>query len=345
MLKRMLALAPDIMVVGTARDGREALARFEAAQPDVICTDYLMPEMNGLALIERAMAEFPRPILVVSSAIDVGRRDTAFPLLAAGAIDVFAKPDAQTPFEESAAQLIQKIRLLSGIVVISRRAAISKPALSTPEAMAPGQPLPIATSLPAPLTPRSGALTSPRLIAIGASTGGPQVLQTLFEHLPASFPCPILCVQHISAGFLEGLVSWLDAQSPLRIKIAEAGETARAGTIYFPPENLHLEIDARGRLSGSDAPAVDGHKPSVTATFESVARHYGRGALGILLTGMGSDGAAGLEAIQRAGGVTIAQNEASCVVFGMPKQAIARGAAQFVLAPSEIAATLLGLTK
>lgn len=350
MLKRMIATSPDLQVVGTARDGHEALARFEAAQPDVICTDYLMPGLDGLGLIERAMSEFPRPILVISSTVDPSQRDRAFPLLAAGAIDVFAKPDARAPFEQSAAELVQKIKLLSGIVVIARRAPVSIPAPPMPrEASAPPA---VSNALAASLTPvvaaplalKNRASPLVRIIAVGASTGGPQVLQTLFSLLPRDFGCPILCVQHISAGFLEGLVQWLGTQCHVRVKIAEPGETATAGTVYFPPENTHLEVDGRGRLSGSTAPSVDGHRPSVTVTFESVARHYGRGALGVLLTGMGADGAAGLEAIARAGGTTMAQNEASCVVFGMPKQAILRGAAQFILPPPEIAATLLRLT-
>ena len=369
----MLALSPDIVVVGTARSGRQALAAFASAQPDVICTDYQMPEMDGLALVRQTMATFPRPILVVSSLLDPAKRDQIFPLLAAGAVDVLAKPDANTPFEQSAATLIQKIKLLSKVVVISRRlpsalgvkgaqneifpaqtpengAGASRPwpAPQNLEASRRASPQvsPVIGALP-PGEARhesgvAGAILRPyqahpvRVVAIGASTGGPQTLQTLFSRLKR-LSCPILCVQHISSGFLQGLVDWLDGQSQARVKIAEPGEVAAPGTIYFPPENTHLEIDEQGRLIHSHQPPLGGHKPAVTVTFESLARSYGRGALGVLLTGMGSDGAAGLEAIMLAGGATMAQNEASCVVFGMPKQAISRGAAHFVLAPEQIA--------
>lgn len=346
MLKRLLATSPDIEIVGTARDGREALAAFKRAMPDVICTDYHMPNMDGLALIQETMAVFPRPILVISSTIKPDERHNAFPLLAAGAVDLFPKPCADTPFEQAAAELTQKIKLLSGIMVISRRA-------STSNAVARGA----VTERPS-AEARSGDTTSDaapevvlphktglvRMIAVGASTGGPQVLQTIFTGLPADFPCPILCVQHISQGFLNGLVEWLALQCRVRVKIAEDNEIAVPGTVYFAPENTHLETNGRGRLIYAPAAPVDGHKPSITVTFESLAQHYRHSALGVLLTGMGSDGASGLDSIRRAGGTTLAQDEATCVVFGMPKQAIARGAAQFVLPPAEITTSLIRLT-
>ncbi len=420
----MLATSPEIEVVGTARSGREALAAFEKTRPDVICTDYQMPEMDGLSLIQQTMATFPRPILVVSSIVDPRVRDQIFPLLAAGAVDVLAKSDANSCFEQAAAALVQKVKLLSGVVVISRRPQSggvpenalggaaetpisSQSASSAPVSSASERAAAAATRLSnAPQTfeaarlvsrfapsysaveptsavepagageatsaveraravasapgtsrsalPRSEIIAAPavlrayqsgpiRLIAIGASTGGPQVLQSLLARLPV-LTCPILCVQHISTGFLQGLVDWLNEQCQMRVKIAENGEVAVPGVVYFPPEENHLEIDDRGRLIYSQAPPLGGHRPAVTVTFDAVARSYGRGALGVLLTGMGSDGAAGLEAIMRAGGATIAQNEASCVVFGMPKQAIARGAAHFVLSPDQIAEKMAHLS-
>ena len=327
MLKRMLATSPEIEIVGTARNGREALACFERTRPEVICTDYHMPDMDGLELIEQTMAEFPRPILVISSIIHPDEREKAFPLLAAGAVDVFPKPTADTPFELAARSLVHKIKILSGVMVISRRHAKHEKAAST------------ATPVARPKSSRS-----PSIVAIGASTGGPQVLQAILSKLPSDFPCPILCVQHISAGFLQGLVTWLDGQCPLRVKIAEADELAAAGTIYFAPGQYHLEINRHGRLLLSNAPAVDGHRPSVTMTFQSVARTYGSQALSVLLTGMGSDGATGLLDVSKAGGLTIAQNEESCIVFGMPNRAIELGAAQHVLPADEIAQSLIRLT-
>jgi len=341
MLKRMLATSPDIEVVGTARNGREALAVFERTKPHVICTDYHMPDMDGLALIQETMAVFPRPILVISSTINPNERHKAFPLLAAGAVDVFPKPSASTPFEKAAAELVQKVKLLSGVIVITRRAPGANAVASGAVVARPTAP-PVAPGTLPPVPPSKPGLI--RMVAVGASTGGPQVLQTIFSSLPANFACPIVCVQHISPGFLSGLVEWLDAQCRLRVKIASNGEVAAPGTIYFPQENTHLEVDGEGRLNYAYTPSVDGHKPSITVTFDSVARHYRHSSLGVLLTGMGADGAAGLESIMRAGGTTLAQDECSCVVFGMPRQAILRGAAHFVLPPDEITRSLIRLT-
>jgi two-component system chemotaxis response regulator CheB len=155
----------------------------------------------------------------------------------------------------------------------------------------------------------------------------------------------VICIQHISEGFLQGLVDWLGFESKLPVKIAGFGEFPQAGIVYFPPEKRHLELDAQGRFIYSEAAREAGHCPSVTVTFKSVASFYGRGAAGVLLTGMGRDGAEGMLAIAQAGGLTIAQNEASCVVFGMPKEAIALGAAQHVLPVSAIAPLLLAKLK
>jgi two-component system chemotaxis response regulator CheB len=179
------------------------------------------------------------------------------------------------------------------------------------------------------------------MVAIGASTGGPQALQTILAQLPANFPVPVVCTQHMSDGFLQGLVNWLASESQLQVKIAQVGELPSPGAVYFAPERSHLELDARGRFSYSMSPLVDGHRPSVTVTFKSIANFYGRATVGILLTGMGRDGATGMQAIAQAGGLTIAQDEKSSVVFGMPKEAIALGAAQHILPPQEIAPLLL----
>ncbi|NER33563.1 MAG: chemotaxis-specific protein-glutamate methyltransferase CheB [Oscillatoria sp. SIO1A7] len=180
-----------------------------------------------------------------------------------------------------------------------------------------------------------------RVVAIGASTGGPQALQGILSALPSNFPVPVICVQHISEGFLQGLVDWLGSECRLLAKIASAGEYPEPGKIYFPPEGKHLELDTRGRFLYSSAPALSGHRPSVTATFNAVARYYGSRAVAILLTGMGRDGADGMLSIAQAGGLTIAQDEASCVVFGMPKEAIALEAACHILPIADIAPMLL----
>ena len=184
-----------------------------------------------------------------------------------------------------------------------------------------------------------------QMVVIGASTGGPQALQTILSGLPFNYPVPIVCVQHISDGFLDNLVSWLAANSALKCQLAQAGETPRAGTVYFPQENTHLKFDTYGRFLMSLDPPYKGHCPSVNVTMQSAARCYGAKMVAVLLTGMGDDGAQGMREVSDAGGISIAQDEASCVVFGMPRQAIQMGAAQRVLGLDEIAGSLIGLCR
>jgi two-component system, chemotaxis family, protein-glutamate methylesterase/glutaminase len=321
-LARMLSTSPDIQVVGKARSGREALELIPRLQPAVICTDLHMPDMDGLELTQEIMDRFPRPILVVSAAVQSEDAHNVFRLLEAGAVDILPKPRGGLAADEPgvAQELIRKIKIISGVVALTRR---QKNAPSSAQLQAgPSSP---------PLPPR------PRIVAVGASTGGPQALRIILAQLPADFPAAILCVQHISEGFLAGLVEWLATQCALSVKIAQSGEQPCPGTIYFPQEGTHLEIDKSGRLVCSHKAPVDGHRPSVTATFKAVAEYCGDAAIGVLLTGMGSDGAQGMQEIFEAGGITIAQNEETSVVFGMPKQAIALGAVKYVLPVQKIA--------
>lgn len=366
-LKRMLATSPDIEVVGTARNGREALAQLEQTRPKVICTDFYMPIMDGLEFTREVMATYPRPILVISSAVDSTNPQRLFPLLEAGALDVFPKPAGPDPENKMAAQLVQKIKILSGVYVFTRRrqeaGLPARPVRPASEGPFPAPAIVPVTALPenAPrervsrVTGRPGVLrpfaaraalrprpAEPiRVVVIGASTGGPQTLLAILGALPANFAQPVICVQHISPGFLAGLVEWLNSHIRLRVKVAEMNETPEPGTVYFPAEDTHLELDRRGRIVLSPSAPVDGHRPSVTVTFEAVARYYGPSATGVLLTGMGADGASGLRTLAEAGAVTIAQDEQSCVVFGMPKVAIEMGAARHVAAAADIAKMLL----
>ncbi len=182
-----------------------------------------------------------------------------------------------------------------------------------------------------------------RIVAIAASTGGPQALREILSHLPAVFPAPVVCVQHIGGDFLSGMVAWLTEVSPLSGRKAAQGEIPQAGVVYFAPEDAHLEFDDRGRIALSDAPPCDGHRPWATVTLRAAARRFGAGAVGVLLTGMGRDGAEGMADIAAAGGITIAQDEASSVVYGMPREAVALGAVQQVLPLEQIAPVLIAL--
>ncbi|MEM9163124.1 MAG: chemotaxis-specific protein-glutamate methyltransferase CheB [Cyanobacteria bacterium P01_F01_bin.4] len=324
-LKRILETSPQIEVVGTASTGLEALAMIPNVEPQVICTDLHMPKMDGLTLTIEVMAHYPCPILVVSSSVHEDDPQNVFQLLSAGAVDIFPKPrGGLTPVDPLLNQeLIDKIVVLAGVKVFKKKRAH----------LIPGKrhKLPLM---------QARYHNRPRVIAIGASTGGPQALQKLFTKLPPDFP-PILCVQHISAGFLQGLIDWLKKTCVLSIEIAQPGQKPHPGHIYFPAENRHLTLDDQGQFVHLDLPTVDGHRPSITVTFDAVAHRYGRHAMGILLTGMGQDGAIGLQAICQSGGMTIAQDNATSVVFGMPKVAIELGAAQQVLPIDAIAQTLL----
>lgn len=326
-LKKILSSSPEINIVGTASNGKEALAMIAKVQPQVICTDLHMKEMDGLEFTKQVMANFPRPILVISNSVQKEDNQTIFQLLQAGAIDVFPKPTSGelTDYQQVKQELITKIKILSGVSVFTRP-----------------QPKTIINPDRTTTTRRLMDITTPiRVVTIGSSTGGPQALYKIFNQLPANFPAPIICTQHISQGFLQGLVDWLNVESQLKIKIAQVGESPLGGNIYFAPENYHLELDSRSKFIYSNSPPVDGHCPSVTVTFKSVVKSYGRATTGILLTGMGRDGAAGMQAIAQLGGTTIAQDEKSCIVFGMPKEAIALGAVQHVLSIDDIAPWLL----
>lgn len=343
-LKRIFEGTPEVQVVGTATNGLEALEAIPSLQPDLICTDFHMPKMGGVELTRRLMEVYPRPILVISASVQEEDRDNVFRVLEAGALDVFPKPRTglSSEYEKNKADLIHKVKLLAGIKVFTqhRSTAPASTTTASPAAKPAASATPALSHLAAPsLLPLD--IRAPRILAIGASTGGPQALKVLLSGLPSTFPVPVVCVQHISEGFLGGLVSWLGQSCALQIQEAQAGARPQAGFVYFAPDHCHLTIDGRGCFQLLKQPPVMGHRPSVTTLFNSVAAYYRRSAIGVLLTGMGSDGAVGLQAMVQAGAHTIAQDEASCVVFGMPKEAIALGAAKQVLPIEAIAPTLL----
>ena len=326
-IRRMLATAPEIVIVGTASNGVEALKLIPQVRPDVICTDLHMPTMDGLELTREVMARHPLPILVLSVSVQAEQKHNIFEMIEAGALDILAKPRGglQSDFGVTAHDLITKIRILSGVKVIARRRAAGDA---------------VATRTPPSL---AGPASPPRIIGIGASTGGPQALEQVLGHLPADFPLPLVCVQHIAEGFMQGLVGWLAGCCRIRVRTADEGAHPLAGTAYFPPDDRHLEIDDAGTFRCSSALPFGGHRPSVDIALSSLARKYRDAAVGVLLTGMGQDGAQGMLDIARARGLTIAQDEESSVVFGMPRRAIELGAARHVLPLDQIGPALCGL--
>ena len=322
-LQRMLLRFPEIQVAGTAAKGREALDLLPALNPDVICADLHMPVMDGLEFTRAVMADYPRPILVVSVSVEPGSPNV-FRLLEAGAVDVLPKPRdiMNGDLDKLANELAGKIRILAGVRVFRRRN--NAPATNAPKSIVTPQ---------APL----------RMVVIGASTGGPQALREILGCLPAKFPLPVVCVQHIGSGFLPEMVMWLAEICPLPVRRAVHGETPQAGVVYFAPGDAHLEWDNSGRFALSLTPPLDGHRPSVTVAMRAAARCFGAGAVGVLLTGMGRDGADGMANIAAAGGITIAQDEASSVVYGMARQAVELGAVKYILPLEHIAPALEAL--
>ncbi len=322
LLQRLFRSSSEVEVVGTARNGQEAIAKIPQVNPDVICTDLHMAPIDGLELTKQVMANFPRPILVISNSVQEDDTKNIFGLLQAGAVDIFPKPTSGDYKEYE----IVKDRLLAKIKMLAKVTVKAKSSTAT-----------YATNFGLSIDD-AGIL---RAIAIGASTGGPQAIHKIVTSLPADLPVPIICAQHIGDGFLNGLISWLKEDSQLTVKVAQIGETPAPKTVYFAPEKAHLEFDAQGKFIYSNFKASTGTCPSIDVLFRAIARVYGRTSASIILTGMGTDGVAGTEAIAAAGGTTIAQDEQSCLVFGMSKLAIASGKVQHSLNLSEIAPFLI----
>jgi len=311
-----------LQVVGAARDGQEALEHAERLKPDVILMDVHMPRMNGYEATRRIMERAPTPIVMVSASLSRDEAAVAFEALRAGALTVVEKPGGPDHPDqaEDARRLVEIVKLMAEVKVVRRFPRRKRPVT------------------PPSFPPPSGRTI--RLVAIGASTGGPQVLAEILAGLPANFGAPILIVQHIAPGFTEGLAQWLGQGTRLGVKLPEPGEAVRPGTVYLAPNGWQMGIRRDGRIRLTKEAAENGFCPSASHLFQSVAEAYGRSAMGILLTGMGRDGAAGLRRLREAGGVTVAQDEETSVIFGMPGEAIRLGAAEYVLAPAQIAAAI-----
>ncbi len=329
-LCEVLASDADIEIVGEAEDGKEAIQLCQEHRPDVITMDMMLPVMSGLSATEYIMAHCPTPILVVSSSFNRGELFKTYEALAAGAVDVLEKPRGDEPEGTWERHFISSLKLVARIRVITHlrgRLNASRgvgTALSTAETC-----------------PMPGARSSAQVIAIGASTGGPRALVEVLRALPREVQLPVLVVMHISEPFGASFAEWLDGQTERRAGFARDGETvaSAAGRIVLAPPQRHLMVRA-GRLCLTGDPERHSCRPSVDVLFESLAREYGAATVAALLTGMGRDGAAGLLAIRSAGGSTIAQDEASCVVYGMPREAVELGAAMQVLPLSDIGSAL-----
>ncbi len=326
LLVAILSGDPEIEVVGEARDGREAVELTQSLRPDVVTMDVRMPRLDGFAATKEIMITAPTPIIIVTASFVAQEVETSLNALRAGALTVLTKPHGpQDPgFDEGARLLVATVKAMAQVKVVRHwRTAAAAPAATE---RAPQ---------------RQGPAVRGRVVAVATSTGGPAALHRLFSALPADFPVPLLVVQHITPGFVQGLADWLNKAAGLRVKVAEDGEALAARTAYLAPDDRHLGVTEQGRVALSRSPPVGGFRPSGNFLFESAARAYGPAAVGVILTGMGDDGVEGLRALRRAGGYTLAQDEASSVVYGMPGAAAAAGAVEQVLPLYEIARRLV----
>jgi two-component system chemotaxis response regulator CheB len=327
LIPAILSRDPDIEVVGTAMDGSFALKKIEELRPDVVTLDLEMPRMDGMETLSMIMRRAPMPVVILSTPPKEGASFT-LKALALGAVDFIAKPHnaASGNLDSIAESLIEKIK-------IAKRASGSKlPPANLPEPR---------TNVRKAVRPASPAR---KIIAIGISTGGPNALEFLLSQLPADFTAAITIVQHMPEGFTEMFARRLDDCSSLFVQEARSGDMLLAGRVLLCPGNRHLTVRRMPRgdmVVLSDAPPVNGHRPSADVLFHSVAQEFGSQSIGLLMTGMGEDGAEGLGAIKASGGFTVAQSEDTCVVAGMPRAAISKGYAAKVIALDNIASFLV----
>lgn len=303
LLSSVLSGDPELEVVGEARDGGQAVEMAGSLKPDVITMDIHMPDMDGFETTRRIMEQSPRPIVIVSADYDPEDVARSFKALEAGALTVLPKPKymGDVRSSERVAEFVATVKLMAGVKVFRRHSRRAR------NGAAASPPLP--------------GSTGAEIVAIGASTGGPAALATLLGGLPADFPAPILVAQHLARGFDHGLAEWLDGVTDLDVRVAMAGEPLSAGTVLIAPHGAHLGVTRSGRATLSLSEPVGAHRPSATYLFRSVARAYRGAGLGVIMTGMGDDGVAGLEDLKGAGGRVLGQDETSCVVYGMPRAA------------------------
>lgn len=317
-LERAVKAGPGMSVAWTAADGAEAVERCAADLPDIVLMDLVMPNVDGVEATRRIMAATPCPILLVTATVE-GNMDLVYEAMGHGALDACTTPVVgDRRGADDGAELRRKIEAICG-------AAAPKPPQSRPE-------VPLRQG---PALPRGAPL-----VAIGTSTGGPAALADILAELPRELPAPVVLLQHINDGFVEGLRDWLAGRSRLPLSLAVAGEHPRPGRAYLARSHSHLVLRAAGVFDYQDEPRGYFYHPSVNEFFSSAARYAPAGSLGVLLTGMGRDGAEGLLAMRQAGHHTIAQDRASSVVYGMPAAAAEAGAALEILPLGRIAARI-----
>ena len=320
-LAEAVAADPGIEILGTASTGSEAVAMTKRLRPSLVLMDVRTHGIDAFEATKQIMTEAPTPIVIVSDELDAREVEISLHALRAGALSVVQKPERRhsRSFTEASRQLLGTIKAMAGVKLVRRW---------------PERPQ---------WDPRASRARR-RIVAIAASTGGPAALHKIVSELPADFALPIVVVQHITVGFVGGLAAWLDLASGPKVKMAEHGEVLLPGAVYIAADDRHIGVSAGPRAMLSNAPPIGGFRPSATFLFDSVGRVFGAAAVCVVLTGMGRDGAGGLRAVRNGGGVIIAQDEQSSVVFGMPAAAIAAGLTDAVLPLAEIAPRLVELS-
>ena len=324
-MKEILESDPEIQVVGWAKNGKECIEQLKPLKPDVITMDIHMPVMDGLETTEYIMLNIPTSILIVSSLVK-SEMGISFKALKSGAMDVIEKPKfiKDTPLEKIGETLIERVKTIARVRPLKKYKR-SRDVQQADKNVGRKSPF------PKPLGKNSYGI-----LVIGASTGGPPVLQTILKNIPPDYPFPIIITQHMASGFLKGFIEWLKTDCFFNVKTGKNNEILTKGTVYLAPDNYHIGITQNRHIFLSNTPPIGGHRPSIDFMMESAASIYKDYCMGILLTGMGRDGAKGMLSIRKSGGYTISQSEESCVIFGMPKAAIDIGATTKVCSISNI---------
>ncbi|MDH2432383.1 chemotaxis-specific protein-glutamate methyltransferase CheB [Pokkaliibacter sp. MBI-7] len=313
-------------VIGEAGNGLEAVEFVSRIQPDVITMDVHMPVMDGYSAARRIMESHPIPIVVVTASSNIGDSVTAMQVLEAGAITVLQKPQGpdHPHFQQDVAELVRTLKIAAEVRLVRRRGS----------RQADTQTVPVQAAAP---------LLHPRMVLIGASTGGPAALKTFLSHLHPQLPWPVLIVQHISPGFLPSLCEWLNLSSAIPVRVAEFGETVQPGHAYLAPDLCHMQVDGQGRVLLSEGDARTMLCPSVAQLFSGALRYLQGQCIAILFSGMGQDGVEEMLQLRQLGALTLAQHPDTVVVNGMPGEAVRRGAASQVLTPEQMAELVLKL--
>ncbi|MEX2214639.1 MAG: chemotaxis-specific protein-glutamate methyltransferase CheB [Phycisphaeraceae bacterium] len=334
-LEHLIERDPRLEVVASVGSAESALRMMDRASPDVISMDIQLPGMNGFEATQRIMSERPTPIVVIAASVQTGDLNMAMNALRAGALAVVEKPPGLNhgEYQARAQQICTQLAIMSQVKVVRQRfrngSLYRSPKTST-------------ISLSPSFAPTDSSRHPERMVGVVASTGGPKALESILRKLPADFPFPILLVQHMTTGFMEGFVQWLNGVCALRVELARDGQRAQPGCVHVAPDDRHLRLDGR-HLRLDDGEPICMQRPSGTALLESMAGSLGENAVGVVLTGMGTDGAEGLLQMRRAGAHTMTEDASTAVVFGMPKAAVELGASCESLPLGQIAARLLSM--